>query len=131
MCEAMCEAMLPDELNTFYARLDLLNKESAAKSSPPLDDWPLSVSTVDVRKTLPRVRMSKAAGPDDIHGRVLRTCANQLVDVITDIFNTSLSQESGPTCSKTATIVSTPKKSAMSSLNNNRSMALTCSDEVL
>ncbi len=48
----MCETMLPDELNTFYVRFDLLNKESALKSTPPPDDRPLSVSTADVRRTL-------------------------------------------------------------------------------
>ncbi len=72
--------------------------------------------------------MSKAAGPDlmlNIPGRVLRTCANQLVDVITDIFNISLSQESVPTCFKTATIVPVPKKSAVSSLNDYHPVALT------
>ncbi len=43
----MCEATLSDELNTFYARLDLLNKESAIKSTLPPDDQTLSVSTAD------------------------------------------------------------------------------------
>ena len=107
----MCEATLPDELNTFYARFDLLNSESAVKSAPPPEDRPLSVSTVDVRKVLLKVNMSKAAGPDNIPGRVLKTCANQLVDVIADIFNMSLSQASVPTCTKTATIVSLCLKS--------------------
>ena len=34
----MCEATLPDELNTFYAHFDLLNKESAVKFTPPPED---------------------------------------------------------------------------------------------
>ncbi len=75
----MCEATLPYEMNTFYARFDLLNKESAVKSTLPPEDWPLSVSTVDVRRILLRVNMSKAVGPDNIHGCVVRTCASQLV----------------------------------------------------
>ncbi len=121
----MCEATLPDELNTFYARFDHLNKESAVKSTLPPEDLPLSVSTADVRRTLLTVNMSKATGPDNIPVRVLITCANQLVDVITDIFNISLSQESVPTCFKTPTIVPVPKKSAVSSLNNYHPVALT------
>ncbi len=48
----MCEAMLPDELNTFYARFDLLNKESSVKSTLPSEDQPLSVSTADVKRIL-------------------------------------------------------------------------------
>eukprot|EP00064_Thunnus_orientalis_P020697 superscaffoldBa00005836_g20842 len=38
----MCEAKSPDELNSFYARFDILNKESAVKSTPPPEDLPLS-----------------------------------------------------------------------------------------
>ncbi len=44
----MCEATLPDKLNTFYANFDLLNSESAVKSTPPPEDRPLSVSTAEV-----------------------------------------------------------------------------------
>ncbi len=98
----MCEVMLPGGLNTFYARFDLLNKKSAVKFTLPPDNRLLSVSTADVRRILLRVNMSKAAGPDNIPGCVLRTSANQLVDVITDIFNISVSQETVPTCFKTA-----------------------------
>ncbi len=42
------------ELNTFYARFDLLNKESAVKSTMPPEDRPLSVSTADMRRILLR-----------------------------------------------------------------------------
>ncbi len=100
---------------TFYACLDLLNKKSAVKSTLPPADWPLSVSTADVRKTLMRVNMSKAAGPD----HVLRTCAKTHVNVIINIL---LSQESVSTCFKTA-IVPVPKKSAVSSLNDHHPVA--------
>ncbi len=37
----MCEAILPDELNTFYAHFDLLKKESSVMSTLPPDDRPL------------------------------------------------------------------------------------------
>ncbi len=62
----MCEATLPDELNTFYAHFDLLNKESAVFSTLPPEDQPRSVSTADVRRVLLGVNMCKAAGPDNI-----------------------------------------------------------------
>ncbi len=54
----MFESMLPDEFNTSCACFDLLNKESAVKSTPPPHDLSLSVSTVDVRRHLLRVNMS-------------------------------------------------------------------------
>ncbi|KAK1786835.1 hypothetical protein P4O66_017219, partial [Electrophorus voltai] len=43
----------------------------------------------DVRRTLRGVNPRKAAGPDNIQGRVLRECADQLADILTDIFNIS------------------------------------------
>ncbi len=58
--------------------LPLISSTKAVKSTPPPEDQPLSVSTADVRRTLLRVNVSKAAGPDNIPG-----CAfiNQLVDL--------------------------------------------------
>ncbi len=70
----------------------------------PPNDQVLCLSPVDVRKTLSRVNPRKAAGPDNIPGRVLRDCAEQLTDVLTDIFNISLSQVVVPTCLKSTTI---------------------------
>ncbi|XP_072110653.1 uncharacterized protein [Mobula birostris] len=56
---------------------------------------------------------------------VLRGCVDQLADVLTDIFNISLSSTIVPTCFKAATIVAVPKKSSVSWLNNYRPIALT------
>lgn len=93
--------------NIFYARFNLINKDSVFKSTPPPEDQPLSISL-----TL------EAAGPDNIP--VLRTCANQLVDVSTDIFNISVSQESVPTCFKTATIIPVPHCNSVLDFLTNR-----------
>ncbi|XP_063344797.1 interferon-induced very large GTPase 1-like [Pelmatolapia mariae] len=71
------------------------------------------------------VNPRKAAGPDNIPGRVLRECAEQLADVLTDIFNISLSSAVVPTCFKATTIVPVPKKSSVSGLNDYRPVALT------
>ncbi len=90
----MCEVTLPDELNTFYACFDLLNKESAVKSTPSPADQSLSVSLTSVRRTLLRVNMSKAIGPDNIPGHVLRTCANHVSWCHHWQFYISLSKES-------------------------------------
>ncbi|KAI3363046.1 hypothetical protein L3Q82_011704, partial [Scortum barcoo] len=75
----------------------------------------------DVRRTLKRVR---APGPDNIPGRVLRECADQLACVLTDIFNTSLSQAKVPLCFKTATIIPVHKKTHITSLNDYRPVAV-------
>ncbi|KAI2661110.1 hypothetical protein H4Q32_030147 [Labeo rohita] len=75
----------------------------------------------------PRYRVvgNVAAGPDNIPGRVLRDCAAQLTDVLTDIFNTSLSQAVVPTCLKSTSIIPVPKKSPVSCLNDYRPIAPT------
>ncbi|KAK3571337.1 hypothetical protein QTP86_007560 [Hemibagrus guttatus] len=78
-----------------------------------------------MKKTLCRVNPQKSAGTDNIPGRVLRECAEQLADVFTDIFNISLSSTVVPMCLKTTTIVPMPKKSAVSCLNDYCPVALT------
>ncbi len=83
------------------------------------------LSAADVRKTISRINPRKAAGPDNIPGRVLKDCAAQLTDVLTDIFNTSLSQAVVPTYVKSTTIIPVPKKSPVSRLNDYRPIALT------
>ncbi len=87
------------------------NDTSAQKLPTPPNDQALCLSPADVRKTLSRINPRKAAGPDNIPGRVLKDCAEQLTDVLTDIFNTSLSQAVIPTCLKSTTIIPVPKKS--------------------
>ncbi|KAK3572884.1 hypothetical protein QTP86_009899 [Hemibagrus guttatus] len=81
--------------------------------------------TADVKRTLCSVNPRKSAGPDNVAGRVLRECAEQLVDIFTDIFNIFLSSTVVPTCLKTTTIVPVPKKSTVSCLNDYHPLALT------
>ncbi|XP_076849711.1 uncharacterized protein LOC143497938 [Brachyhypopomus gauderio] len=119
------DASLPDALNDFYARFEAQNDTSARKTSPKPDEQALCLSAVDVRRTLCRVNPRRAAGPDQIPGRVLRECAEQLTDVLTDIFNISLSSSTVPTCLKTTTIVPVPQKSTVSCLNDYHPVALT------
>ncbi len=88
-------------------------------------DQVLCLSPADVRKTLSRINPRKAAGPDNIPGCVLRDCAAQLTDVLTDIFNTSLSQAVVPTFLKSTSIIPVPKKSPVSCLNDYCPIALT------
>ncbi len=116
---------LPDTLNHFYSRFEMQNDTPAQKLPTPPNDQTLCLSAADVRKTLSRINPRKAAGPDNIPGRVLKDCAAQLTDVLTDIFNTSLSQVVVPTCLKSTTIIPLPKKSSVSCLNDYRPIALT------
>ncbi|KAK3523195.1 hypothetical protein QTP86_021749, partial [Hemibagrus guttatus] len=119
------DASLPDALNDFYAQFEAQNNVAARKTITPSNDQVLCLSTADVKRTLCRVNPQKSAGSDNIPGRVLRECAEQLVDVFTDIFNISLSSAVVPTCLKTTTIVPLLKKSTVSCLINYHPFALT------
>ncbi|KAI3374499.1 hypothetical protein L3Q82_006318 [Scortum barcoo] len=125
--DAQCprDPSLPDALNNFYARFDDPNTSPSTRFTPPPGEEPLRVTAAEVRKTLQRINPRKAAGPDNISGRVLKGCAYQLTEVLTDIFNTSLQQAAVPTCLKTATIIPIPKTSTVTGLNDYRPVALT------
>ncbi len=119
------DTSLPDALNHFYSRFEIQNNTPAQKLLTSPNNQVLCLSPADVRKTLSRINPRKAAGPDNIPGRVLRDCAAQLTDVLTDIFNTSLSQAVVPTCLKSTSIIPVPKSSPVSCLNDYRPIALT------
>lgn len=55
------------------------------------------------------MKIGKAAGPDGITPRVLRTCCSQLASVFTDIFNLSLSFCMVLNCFKKSIIIPVPK----------------------
>ncbi|KAK3567875.1 hypothetical protein QTP86_027317 [Hemibagrus guttatus] len=63
-----------------------------------------------VRSTMRKIDITKAAGPERVPGRTLKSCADQLAGVFTNIFNLSLQQALVPTCLKSTTIVPVPKK---------------------
>ncbi|KAK0132601.1 RNA-directed DNA polymerase from mobile element jockey [Merluccius polli] len=89
------------------------------------DEHTLSVTEHNVRRALSCVNTRKAAGPDGMSGRVLKTCANQLAPVFTTIFNLSLAKSVVPTCFKRSTIVPVPKNVSPACLNDYRPVALT------
>lgn len=117
--------LLLDQLNEFFARFEAANKTPAQKIPLTPEDQVLSLSPSRVRRTLSRIDAKKASGPDDIPGRVLKDCAGELTDVLTDIFNTSLSQAVVPTCLKAAAIIPVPKKTTPTCHNDYRPVALT------
>ncbi len=67
----------------------------------------------------------KAAGHDGINGRVLRSCADQLADLFTSIFNESLATSVVPISFKKYVIIPVPKNSKPSCLNDYRPVTLT------
>ncbi len=84
------DTSLPDALNHFYSWFEMQNDTPAQKLPTPPNDQAFCLSPGDVRKTLSRINPHKAVGHDNIPGRVLKDCAEQLTDVLTDIFPTCL-----------------------------------------
>ncbi|KAI4879509.1 hypothetical protein NFI96_030060 [Prochilodus magdalenae] len=125
--DAQCskDPSLPEALNKFYARFEDPDTLPSIRLTPPPGEVPLNVTPAEVRRTLRRINPRKSAGPDNIPGRVLRECADQISEVLADIFNVSLTQAAVPTCLKTATIIPVPKSSTVTGLNDYQPIALT------
>ena len=78
----------------------------------------ISVEEQDVSKALLRVNTQRAAGPDGISGRLLKSFAIQRAPVFTTIFNLSLATSVVPTCFQRSTIVTVPKINSPACLND-------------
>jgi len=87
------DASLPDALNAFYARFER-NTNDAMPPALTTPDTPVpSLTTSEVRTVLRKVNPRKAMGPDGVSSRALSTCADQLAEVLTDIFNLYVLQQ--------------------------------------
>lgn len=74
---------LPDELNSFYTRFESDNSAQleVIRSELYSDDSTFIFSKQDVVRALSRSSERSSPGPDNISGRVLRHCAQQLAGV--------------------------------------------------
>ncbi len=129
--EVSADPSLADKLNTFYGRFECNGGSAALPSSASgssrqrSENHVITVSEDEVRRALKGVNIRKAAGPDGITGRVLRSCADQLAGLFTSIFNESLATSVVPTSFKKSIIIPVPKNNKPSCLNDYRPVALT------
>ncbi len=129
--EVRADPLLADELNTFYGRFEYnggsatLSISASGSSRQSSHNHVITVSEDKIRRALKRVNVRKAAGPDGITGRVLRSCADQLTGLFTSIFNESLATSVVPTSFKKSVIILVPKNNKPSCLNDYRPVALT------
>ncbi|KAI4872034.1 hypothetical protein NFI96_006517 [Prochilodus magdalenae] len=100
---------------------DLTCSTTEAHTSPLLHTF-----TADqVRGELRRFHTEKAAGPDRVCPRLLKSCAAELGAPLQHIFNLSLRLGRVPTLWKTSCLVPVPKKGRPTELNDFRPVALT------
>uniref|UniRef100_A0A8C1J6G0 Reverse transcriptase domain-containing protein n=1 Tax=Cyprinus carpio TaxID=7962 RepID=A0A8C1J6G0_CYPCA len=124
---------LANDLNEFYCRFETPHTHSDHLSTQPLTPpaIPLSpppalqISENDVRQVFRKSKRRKAPGPDGVIPAFLRTCADQLAPIFSQIFNRSLELCEVPSCFKHSTIIPVPKKPKITGLNDYRPVALT------
>ena len=125
------EVQLANELNDFYCRFDSRNfKDQRLKSLSDVivdsvDTHVLEITPEEVLSIFENVNTKKACGPDGLEGRVLKSCAKQLVEPFLDIFSTSLNNHVIPSAWKSSNIIPVPKIVKPLELNDYRPVALT------
>ena len=87
--------------------------------------YDLRFNSHDVFLILRSINPSKAAGPDGIHGTVLKNCASSLALPISILFNVSFSTGCIPAEWKAALVVPVHKKGDKGSVENYRPISLT------
>ena len=86
----------------------------------------IKISKNGVLKLLQGINENKATGPDDIPGKFLKLCSNELADVFCILFQTSLNSGEIPTDWKQAHIFPLFKKGDKCNVENYRPISLTC-----
>ncbi|KAL0198364.1 hypothetical protein M9458_006904, partial [Cirrhinus mrigala] len=120
---------LAEDLNEFYCRFEsphtcsahLFSQLPATPSPPPT----LQISEDEVCQVFRKNKRRKAPGPDGVTPACLKTCADQLAPIFSQIFNRSLELCEVPSCFKRSTIIPVPKKPKITGLNDYRPVALT------
>ena len=120
------------------SKANLLNKQFSSVFShpePKIEDKtpkhnhpemePIQISREGVLKLLLNINEHKATGPDGIPGRLLKTCALEILDSYVLLFETSLKQGKVPTNWRHASIVPLFKKGDKSKVENYRPVSLT------
>ncbi|KAK3564663.1 hypothetical protein QTP86_024528, partial [Hemibagrus guttatus] len=82
------------------------------------------MSEDDVRQIFLKKKRRKAPGSDGVTPACLKTCADQLAFIFSQIFNRSLELCEVPACFKRSTIIPIPKKPKITGLNDYRPVAL-------
>ncbi|KAI2643903.1 RNA-directed DNA polymerase from mobile element jockey [Labeo rohita] len=108
--------------NTLNKRLEWL--KGPMQKATPLSPPPLQISENDVRQVLRKNKRRKAPGSDSVTPACLKTCADQLAPIFSQIFNRSLELCEVPSCFKRSTIIPVPKKTKIAGLNDYRPVAL-------
>jgi hypothetical protein len=93
--------------------------------SPHPDVPPLLITSQGVAALLSKIKPHKATGPDDIPGRILKECSEEIAPALTFIFQQTLDTGDIPDDWRTANIVPVFKKGSRAKPANYRPVSLT------
>ena len=109
-----------NDLNRFYCRFErddldgevnrVLSQLEEGVRAGKSEDFQIDAKTVE--SVFKGINSTMAMGPDNISGRLLKTCASELCDIYCRIFNWSLNECSVPSVWKSSIICPVPKKRA-------------------
>ena len=116
-------------LNNFFSSvftqetLDHISQLELKYTGIPLCNITITESLV--RKKLSKLKITKSAGPDGLHPRVLRELADSICPSLTAIYNQSISEHQVPTPWKEGVITPIHKKGNKTLAENYRPISLT------
>lgn len=123
-----------DKLNDFYCRferddlgeeLDDVLTRLRDQTGDSMHEHDFKIDGKTVENVLRKINPRKACGPDNIGGRILRMCCEELSYVFSTLFSWSLRDCIVPSLWKTSVICPVPKNRSPSELNDYRPVALT------
>ena len=120
-----------NDLNQFYARFDAfdfrtVNNQLCDELRSQVDDSNrIELSASSIQKSFKNAKVNKAAGPDGVSGRILKSCHKELSSVFHRLFQWSLDSNIIPRIWKTSTVIPIPKIPKPAVLNDFRPIALT------
>ena len=125
------ESGYSDKLNLFYSRFDEhdYRKEQNDCRQRLLnlchEVTEIKISKDEVMEALRKIKPNKASGADEVKGSVLKSCRNELSEILQHIFQISLSTGIFPDCWKVTKIIPVQKKENPKTENDFRPVALT------
>ncbi|KAL0178960.1 hypothetical protein M9458_024402, partial [Cirrhinus mrigala] len=121
---------LSEDLNEFYCRFETPHTRSDHLLTQPLTTptnpfSPPPALQINEEKVFRKNKRRKAPGPDGVTPACLKTCADQLAPIFSQIFNRSLELCEVPSCFKRSTIIPVSKKPKITGINDYRPVVLT------
>ena len=116
-----------NELNMFYSRFDVRDtkKECDDFCDTLVPEHVHDVCEEEVKKVFSSIKEGKSAGPDGVHGKMIKRCSEQLSGIFTTIYQMLINLKMFPTSWKLAKIIPVPKTQHARELNDFRPIALT------